>query len=64
MDIQQIIEAISSVGFPIVAVIFMVVILIKQSNNHKDEIKALTDTINSNTQVLRELKTVIQTLVK
>lgn len=64
MNIQQVIEAISSVGFPIVAVIFMVVILIKQSNNHKDEIKALTDTINANTNVLKELKTVIQTLVK
>lgn len=64
MNIQQVIDAISTVGFPIVLAVFMVALLLKQSAYHKDEVKALTETINSNTQVLKELKTVIQSLVK
>lgn len=64
MDISQIIELISGVGFPVAVCIALFYFLNKSNEKHQQEIKQLTETINSNTQVLTELSTLIKTLVK
>lgn len=63
---MDIIQLISSLGFPIVACIFVAVYTSKQTDNyrsdikemqaeHKDEIKQVTDALNNNTLVLQKL---------
>lgn len=66
MDFASVLQAIGTVGFPIVACIAIAVFLsriidnyrndIKELNaSHKDEIKMLSDVIASNTLVLQKL---------
>lgn len=57
MDINEIFTLIGSVGFPIVACVYMFVLMQKQSENHKTEMTAMTSAIN-------ELKLAINTLVE
>lgn len=56
MDIQDIFSLIGSVGFPIVACVYMFGLLQKQNEAHATEIKAMTEAIN-------ELKLAINTLI-
>lgn len=53
---DEIVTAISTVGFPIVCTIMLMYLLIKENENHKAEMNALKDTIANNTLVLTELK--------
>lgn len=66
MDIQTILTAISSVGFPIVACCAMAYFFAKTNDNyrndikeqnqlHKDETKELVDAINRNSLVIEKL---------
>lgn len=64
MEVTQIIDLISSLGFPIVMCIILLIYMKQENEKHDDEIKHLTDTINANTKVLTELSTLIKTLVK
>lgn len=64
MEITQIIEIVSSVGFPIVMCLILIHYMKQENEKHDNEVKHLTDTINSNTKVLAELCTLIKTLVK
>lgn len=52
----DIIQAISSVGFPIVACIGMGWLLKKEQDYHREETDSLKEAINSNTIVMTELK--------
>ena len=45
---NEIIQAISSVGFPIVCSILLGYLLITEQRNHKEEMLQLKDAINSN----------------
>lgn len=56
MDANAIIQAIGSVGFPIVACIYMAYIHNESEIRHSDERKAMTDAINGNTLVLEVIK--------
>lgn len=56
MDINVIIQAIGSVGFPIIACIYMAYIHNESEIRHSDERKAMTDAINGNTLVLEVIK--------
>lgn len=56
MDVQEIFSLIGSVGFPIVACVYMFSLLQKQNEAHATEIKAMTEAIN-------ELKLAINTLI-
>ena len=66
MDIQLILTAISTVGFPIVGCCALAYFFAKTTNNyrddlkqqnaeHKEEIKNLADVINRNTLVIQSL---------
>ncbi len=66
MDIQMILTAIGTVGFPIVACCAMGYFFAKVNDNyrndikelqanHKEEVKAMTDAINQNTLVIQKL---------
>lgn len=63
---MDVIQLISSLGFPIVACIFIAVWTAKQNDNyradikdlqreHKEEIKQVTEALNNNTLVLQKL---------
>jgi len=62
MDYTQISTLITSVGFPIVACIIMWKTLQDSTAAHKEEMDAIRDSLNKNTVVLAELKTLIEDL--
>ena len=66
MDIQAVLTAIGTVGFPITACIAMGWFFTKVNDNyrndikemqanHKEEVKAMTEAINANTLVIQKL---------
>lgn len=59
---NEIIQAISSVGFPIVCSILLGYLLLTEQRNHKEEMNQLKDAINSNTMIMVELKTLIESI--
>lgn len=59
MDANQIIQAVGSLGFPIVACGAMFYFLQKEQESHKAEMAMVTEALNRNTEVLTELKTII-----
>lgn len=64
MEVNEIINIISNVGFPIAVCVVMFYYMNKQSEKHKQEIDKLSETLQGNTKVLTELCTLIKTLVK
>lgn len=59
---NDIMTAISTVGFPIVCTLMMGYLLIEEQKNHKEEMNQLKDAINSNTIVMTELKQYLEDL--
>ena len=55
MNIQDILQAISTVGFPIVCTGAMFWKLNKQDTDHKEEMRSVTEAINNNTLALQKL---------
>lgn len=55
MDVQALITAISTVGFPIVMCGALFWYMINQRDAHKEEINKMTDAINNNTLALQKL---------
>ncbi len=64
VDVATILQAIGSVGFPIVMCLLMCWFFLKQSDNHKEETKEFTQALNSNTQILQKLADKIDQLTK
>ena len=62
MDVTQIMQAIGTLGFPIVACCALFYYLNKEQESHKDEMRAVTEALNRNTEALLELKTIITML--
>ena len=62
MDITQVMQAIGSLGFPIVACCALFYYLNKEQESHKEEMGAVTEALNRNTDALLELKTIITML--
>ena len=62
MDVNQISQLISSVGFPIVACVIMWKALQDSTTAHKEEMNAMRESLNQNTVVLAELKQMLQDL--
>lgn len=56
MDVNTIIQAIGSVGFPIVACIYMAYIHNDSEIRHSQERQEMTEAINNNTTVLEIIK--------
>lgn len=59
-----ILQAISTVGFPIVMCGIMFWFLNKEQENHKEEMLSLKDVISENNQVLESLKQLIEDKLK
>lgn len=64
MDVNQIMQAIGTLGFPIVACCALFYYLNKEQESHKSEMQAVTDALNRNTDALLELKTIITMLTR
>ena len=55
MDIQAVLTAISTVGFPIVACGGLFWMLNKNGEQHKQEIDKMTEALNNNTNAITKL---------
>ena len=55
MDMSTVTTAIGTLGFPIVGCIAMFVLLVKIIKTHKEESAKMTEAINNNTAVIKEL---------
>ena len=53
---NEIVQAISSVGFPIVMCIYMIKSMKELNEAHKSEVDGLKDAINNNTLAITELR--------
>ena len=62
MDGQAIINAISTVGFPIVMCIILLYIVNKQNEEHKEEMAKITASLNNNTLVIQHLTDTISNI--
>lgn len=62
MDVNQVMQAIGTLGFPIVACCALFYYLNKEQEAHKSEMAAVTEALNRNTDALLELKTIITML--
>lgn len=60
MDIQMIIDLVTTLGFPIVVCGALFYYMVKQGERNHKTIKELSDTIQGNTKVLTELYTLIK----
>lgn len=60
MDVNVILQAISTVGFPICACGALFWMINKQDESHKEEINSLRAVLEANTQALTELKDMIK----
>ena len=59
MDIGAIQGLISDLGFPIACVIAMFWMMNKEREDHKEEMKKVTEALNNNTLALTELRDMI-----
>lgn len=64
MDIEVITQIVTSVGFPIVACGGLFWYINKVTDSHKEEVKAMMNSLNQNTLVLTELKELISAMIK
>lgn len=55
MDVQVLIQSISTVGFPIVMCLLFMYYIKYVNDQHKDEINKLSESINNNTLVMQKL---------
>lgn len=63
-DVNVLIQAISTVGFPIVMCAIMFWFLNKEQENHKAEMLSLKEVISENNKVLEGLKQLIEDKLK
>lgn len=55
MDANVILQAIGSVGFPIVMCLILIYLVYKQGEDHKEEMNKLQDSLNNNTLAIQHL---------
>lgn len=60
MEFTDILTAISTIGFPIVACVILFWYLQTESKNHKDEVNDLKNVISENNAILASLKQLIE----
>ena len=63
MDVQVITQIITTIGFPIVAAGALFWYVNKLQESHREETDAMRKTIESNTNILIELKELIRNMV-
>ncbi len=60
MDVNAIFNAIGSIGFPIVVAVYMIWVNQKQTENHKSEVKEMTQALNDLRVVIQQLSDKIE----
>lgn len=60
MEMLDITQVISTVGFPIAAYVAMFWYMIKQTDTHKEEMETVKEALNANTAALIELKAYLE----
>ena len=60
MDVTQIMQAIGSLGFPIVACCALFYYLSKEQDAHKEEMNSMRDALDRNTTIMTELKEMLK----
>lgn len=60
MEMMDLTQIISTVGFPIAAYIAMFWYMIRQSESHKEEMDTVKEALNANTAALIELKSYLE----
>lgn len=60
MDVNSIMTAVGSIGFPIVMCLLMAQYISKAEDAHKEESKYFTEAINRNTEALTKLQSLIK----
>lgn len=60
MEINEILTAITTVGFPIVFCLLLFWYLREETKNHKDEVSELKAVISENNSILASLKQLIE----
>lgn len=63
MDINIILQAVGSLGFPIAACCILFWYLNQEKEAHKEEMNSVTKALSDNTNVMLQLKEMIQTLL-
>ena len=63
VDYDVIINAISTLGFPIIVAVALFWYITKKDEQHRDEIKSLKESLDKNSSILDELKGLITYLV-
>lgn len=64
MDISTVNTFISAVGFPIAMCCAMMYIFLKSDENHKNEVNALKEALSNNTNILAQLKQLLNDFLK
>lgn len=64
MDVTAVNQFISTVGFPVAMCCAMMYIMLKSEENHKNEVTSLKDSLNSNTNILSQLKQLLSDFLK
>lgn len=64
MDVNAVLQAISTVGFPICACGALFWMVNKQDEAHRQEVNALRDVLEQNTQAIIELRDLVKFLMK
>ena len=57
MDAAEIATLISNIGFPIACVVVMFAMWNKEREDHKEEVTKMTEAVNNNTTVLKQILT-------
>lgn len=60
MDVQTLMQAVTTVGFPIVACGALGWLLYREQNVHKEEMNNMTTALNANTVIMTELKQLLE----
>lgn len=64
MDYDAFINMVSTLGFPIVVAAALFWYINKKDENHKEEINSLRSSLDRNTSILEELKTLINVITE
>ena len=61
--LEQVIEIIRELGFPIAVCFICFWYIDKQDNKHNEQIKALSESLNANTSVISSIQTIMQSIL-
>lgn len=62
MDVNTFMQAVGSLGFPVVCCAVLFYYLNKERESHAEEVKAMTQALNQNTNIMIELKSMLSLL--